>query len=128
MKKIVMELSDADISLLDELISTSTTSLKTAFKKAKAATDNEVIVHERVCIAVDKLSVLSLDEVTAKSNNPKTQNLKLHFFLSLEDKRSLAPYFIQILQMLGSKNIVSPAECEALKVFEDCCKLILKRI
>ena len=124
-----MELSDADINVLEQFISTSgSNTLKSAFKKAQAAIDNEVIIHQRVCSAVDNLSVLNLDEVIAKSNNPKTQNLRLHYFLSTEDKRSLTAYFNQILKMLGSENIVTPTECEGLKMFEDCCKLILKRL
>lgn len=122
-------ISDEDIAILAGLVSESKSgTLKAALKKALGEIENEKIVSEGVCIAIDKLSILNLEQITKRSKDPKTQDLKTNFYLSSDDKRSLSNYFNQILLSLGCDKKISPSQCEELETFEDCTTLILDQL
>ncbi|MCX2484624.1 hypothetical protein [Pedobacter sp. MR2016-24] len=127
MKKIILELGDTEYGELSTIINKHAgATLLAAFTKSVETNNYDAFIKEKVCVAIDKVSILSLAEVIALADDPTTQSLKFDFRLGKESKRSLRGYFQQILLTLKpeSNSSFTNTECEALETFSSCIELI----
>jgi len=131
MKKVILELEDTEYGELSTIIDKyAGATLLAAFAKSVETNNHEAFIKEKVCIAIDKVSILSIAEVIALAEDPKTQSLKFDFRLGSESKRSLRGYFQQILLTLKpeSNSKFTNTECEELETFSSCVVLIQSKL
>lgn len=129
MNKIDLNLSDADLLLLMQVVgaSGSPTLVAEVTKATNLINEADYILH-RVCNILANMSgkpVAVIENMAAGALNQ--QSLRYNVGITSYQQQALKSPFMSIVQALHYTGIITVAECSALATITDCITLIQKK-
>ena len=97
--------------------------------KTKALPSGEDLnkwVMSQVIEALSDLSGIDANKIT-NDQRKRDQDLELDLGLNRFYKRSLKGYFDNILEEMGSSEVIQASQCETLETINDCTNLLMAK-